>query len=165
MRGVQARRDRSWPVRAQPSPTALHPTSPQPPHPTVPLRRFGKQDTLGPFRDDDEYADEPWQPFSQDEYAGGLRELCDWATGTGATVLLALPIPFPFGSAAHSCASVILPATQAVAQELSLATIDLYSSFRDQVDKFTDADHLTDDAIDLLASSVAAAVSAARPKL
>ena len=84
---------------------------------------------------------------------------------TPATVLLAEPIPFPFGSTAHSCASVILPATQAVAQELSLATIDLYSSFRDQADKFTDADHLTDDAIDLLASSVAAAVSASRPKL
>ena len=87
------------------------------------------------------------------------------AAETGAIVLLALPIPFPFGSAAHSCASVILPATQAVAQELSLATIDLYSPFRDQADKFTDADHLTDDAIDLLASSVAAAVSASRPKL
>ena len=80
-------------------------------------------------------------------------------------MLLAEPIRFPFGSTAHSCASVILPATQAVAQELSLATIDLYSSFRDQADKFTDADHLTDDAIDLLASSVAAAVSASRPKL
>jgi hypothetical protein len=129
------------------------------------LGPFGKQDTLGPFRSDDVYGDQPWQLFSQDEYAGGLKELCEWALGTGATVLLALPIPFPFGSAAHSCASVIVSATQAVAKELSLSTIDLYSSFENQADKFTDADHLTDAAIDLLASSVAAAVSAACPKL
>ena len=125
------------------------------------LGPFGKQDTLGPFRSDDKYADQPWQPFSQTDYTEGLKELCAWALGTGATVLLALPIPFPFGSAAHSCASVILPATQAVAKELSLTTIDLYSPFRNQIGKFTDADHLADAAIDLVASSVAAAVAAA----
>jgi hypothetical protein len=31
------------------------------------LGPFGKQDTLGPLRSDDAYADRPWQDFSEAE--------------------------------------------------------------------------------------------------
>ena len=47
----------------------------------------------------------------------------------GAAVLLATPIPFPFGSTDHTCATVVLPATQALAQELDLPVVDLYAAY------------------------------------
>ena len=44
-------------------------------------------------------------------------------------MLLATPIPFPFGSTEHTCATVVLPATQALAKELDLPVVDLYAAY------------------------------------
>ena len=50
----------------------------------------------------------------------------------------------------------MLPATEQVAAELSLETIDLHSVFAGRRGAYTDPDHLTDEDIDLLAQTVAA---------
>ena len=55
---------------------------------------------------------------------------------------LATPIPFPFGSTTHTCAAVVLPATQRVAQDMGLAVVDFYGTFQGREEAFTDADHL-----------------------
>jgi hypothetical protein len=93
------------------------------------LGPFGKHDALGPFSTHDTYDVAPI--FSKDEYKAGLRELVDWATNTvGASrVILALPIPFPFGSALHTTSTLVLPATLEVAAELRLQTVDLNAPF------------------------------------
>eukprot|EP01049_Picozoa_sp_SAG25_P006916 SAG25_NODE_543_length_7045_cov_4.651166_2_plen_112_part_00 len=63
--------------------------------------------------------------FDKEDFKKGLRALVRWATTTaGASrVLLALPIPYPFGSTEHTTTTVVLPATVEVAAELSLQTV------------------------------------------
>lgn len=122
------------------------------------LGPFGKHDALGPFSTHNNFDDAPL--FTADEYADGLKKLVGWAQliAGASKVLLALPIPYPYGSTAHTTSTVVLPATERVAAELSLETIDLHSVFAGREDAFTDPDHLTEEDIDLLAQTVAAAV-------
>ena len=63
--------------------------------------------------------------FDKNDFKKGLYALVRWATNTaGASrVLLALPIPYPFGSTEHTTTRLVLPATQEVAAELSLPTV------------------------------------------
>ena len=128
------------------------------------LGPFGKHDALGPFSTHDTYDAEPL--FSMDEFTAGLLQLVKWATDIAGArrVLLALPIPYPFGSTAHTISKVVLPATQEAAKKMSLQTIDLHTAFAGRREAFSDADHLQDADIDLMARTVAAAISS-EPKL
>lgn len=69
--------------------------------------------------------------FDKEDFKKGLRALVRWATTTaGASrVLLALPIPYPFGSTEHTTTTVVLPATVEVAAELSLQTVRQHSIY------------------------------------
>ena len=110
---------------------------------------------------------DPAEPlFSMDEFTAGLLQLVKWATDIAGArrVLLALPIPYPFGSTAHTISKVVLPATQEAAKKMSLQTIDLHTAFAGRREAFSDADHLQDADIDLMARTVAAAISS-EPKL
>ena len=75
-------------------------------------------------------ADDAEPLFDEALFTSELKKLVAWAQGTGAKrVILPLPIPYPFGSTEHTTSTLVLPATQAVAAELGLETIDLHSPF------------------------------------
>jgi hypothetical protein len=131
----------------------------------VVLGPFGKHDALGPFSTHNNYDDAPL--FSPAEYTTGLRALVRWATETAHAkrVILALPIPYPYGSTDATTSTIVLPCTLELAAELGLETIDTHAPFAGREEAFTDPDHLTDPDIDLLAETVAAAVSATPARL
>eukprot|EP01052_Picozoa_sp_SAG31_P016891 SAG31_NODE_1136_length_9734_cov_4.139595_4_plen_108_part_00 len=107
--------------------------------------------------------------------------------------MIATPIPFPFGSTKHTCARLVQPATKKLAEDLHLAVLDLYPAFGSchmhksysrliqfvastanyhwyvcaagRKEAFTDADHLQDKEIDLMAKLAARSLLDARSKL
>ncbi len=131
----------------------------------VVLGPFGKHDALGPFSTHNNYDDEPL--FEPEEYTAGLRALVQWATEIAGAkrVILALPIPYPYGSTSHTTSTLVLPCTADLAAELELETIDTHAPFAGRAEAYTDPDHLTDADIDLLAETVAAVVSSSPAKL
>ena len=126
----------------------------------VVLGPFGKHDALGQYPPPKGGAryDAP-ASFTTEEYYAELKELVAWAQGFGAKlVALALPVPFPFGSKDHAGAQIVRPATAKLAADLGLPVIDLFSPFADRKEAFTDADHLEDKEIDLMAETTASAL-------
>ena len=89
---------------------------------------------------------------SKTRWISQVQELT--AQHPAARIVLLQPVPFPSGSTAHAVATLALPATLAVAAELGLATIDLFTPFCDQGDAFPDADHLNSEATEVFTDVV-----------
>jgi MYXO-CTERM domain-containing protein len=68
-------------------------------------------------------------------------------------VLLALPIPFPFGAPTGPLTTIVLPTVKDVAASKKLPTFDLYNLFLNQKDDYKDLDHLTDETVRAYAGS------------
>jgi hypothetical protein len=129
------------------------------------LGPFGKHDALAPSEKGG-YEGDP--TFTAEEWTAGLQEMAAAMAVGGATVLLALPVPFPSGSTTHPLATIAVPATEAAATALGLAVADTATPFLGNAAVFPDADHLTNAGTDLLAEAVAEAVKeavAGQPKL
>jgi MYXO-CTERM domain-containing protein len=62
-------------------------------------------------------------------------------------VLLALPIPFPFGAPTGPLTTIVLPTVKDVGAEKKLPTFDLYNVFLNQKADYKDLDHLTDETV------------------
>ena len=133
------------------------------------LGPFGKHDALSPIGWGNERPkvtyDTPPQ-FQEEDYFNGLREMAHALTqGSGATLILALPVPFPSGSTEHTVAKLCLPATKRLAEDLGALTADLFTPFAGTPGCFPDADHLDNSATDTMTEIVAQAVRAAAAKM
>lgn len=125
------------------------------------LGPFGKHDALSPSgwgTTEEKLGYERAPNFSSDEWAAGLQQMAAHLGERGATIVLALPVPFPSGSAAHALATTGVPATKAAAKALGAVVADTYTPFVGNAAVFPDADHLDNPGTDLLAAAVAEAV-------
>eukprot|EP01051_Picozoa_sp_SAG22_P001139 SAG22_NODE_41_length_25488_cov_6.133719_14_plen_239_part_00 len=127
----------------------------------VVLGPFGKHDALSPSgwgTAEEKLGYERAPNFTADDWAAGLQEMAAHLGARGATVVLALPVPFPSGSTTHALATSAVPATRSAAATGGLAVVDTYTPFAGNAAVFPDADHLNNAGTDLLAEAVAATV-------
>jgi hypothetical protein len=123
----------------------------------VVLGPFGKHDALAPG----EHGDYERAPtFTADDWATGMQEMAAQLGATGATIVLALPVPFPSGSTTHALATTAVPATKTAAALSSLVVADTYTPFAGNSSVFPDADHLDNTGTDLLTEAIAETVKA-----
>ena len=122
----------------------------------VVLGPFGKHDALAPG-ERGKYDAPP--TFTADDWAAGMQEMAAYMGAKGATIVLALPVPFPSGSTTHALATTAVPATKAAAAALGGLTVaDTYTPFASNSLVFPDADHLDNRGTDLLTEAIATAV-------
>lgn len=112
---------------------------------------------LGPFGRHDsnaQYADAG--SIDRVKFTAGLKAICDAyaALPKKPRVLLALPVPYPFGAGDGVMSQVVLPATHDVAAQLQLQEVNHWDVALGHPELFLDPDHFTDAGIARMAATV-----------
>ncbi len=111
---------------------------------------WGRGDVVGTVHIDDGvnnnvYLYEQPTPLVTAEFQSALESLLTayQELPSAPAVLVALPLPFPYGTGEGHMTDIVLPVTQELAAARTLPVIDLWAPFLGLRDEFEDADHLS----------------------